>query len=510
LILSKTKIGFKSSLYFLSVERLADLIAANSIFFALGFVSNDLKFSRINFFGWAFGVLFLSIIVVGGNVSHSDKNFSFFSSLLKHFRRIYSIRDISLLCGSIFLSWSVTAIAFLVLGNQERGVVQKWVSLNSSFSDPLTMAISTYNVFFLTLLIPLALAYLYSLTIRNSSQMCKGTLKDFLGDKYSAFEITPFTSNFAGSGSELFTAKMTHPVIGEIGGYMLRIESRGQKDKSNSSFMQFAPTEFKFPNVYFKKNFLAATCIVSELIVDSDTDSPSENVFEKLFHDPGRVELLGELVELVLSFHQIDSMRYPPRNDAGLGMQIQERIQRANSFTFLKLNQCSARDREAYSDFHRIIQQLIYDLDWVKSKLVPGICHGDASLTNFLFQEMGGGARIRSIDPNPRFQIANLEFDLAKIMQSTHALYDYSLINDFPFPETEAEFVRLQADLGWSQFLEHFLANQSRIENLDYRLLKFFLLLHLIRIVPYKIYDGRDSLRSFLGLITWVDKHVDF
>ena len=95
-------------------------------------------------------------------------------------------------------------------------------------------------------------------------------------------------------------------------------------------------------------------------------------------------------------------------------------------------------------------------------------------------------------------------------MQSTHAVYEFLLLDKNSFPKIKSEFMKFQANIGWSLHLESLLLDSNRFKALDFELLRFFLLFHLVRIIPYKVHSDVIELNQILDLISWVDEYVDF
>jgi hypothetical protein len=388
--------------------------------------------------------------------------------------------------------------------------VQEWVSLNSNFTDPLSLALSVYNIFFLTLIIPLILAYLYSLSIPSSAKISRITTNEFLKDQQSILEITPFESKYAGSGSDLYLAKTIDTNSKRVTKYMVRVEHSRVNDTDTTKFLEQAQLQYKFPKVHYTKVFMNARCTIFEFIVDSESGAPSRNAFERMSTGSDSLSVLDDVVNHVFEFHSEDSHSSRRAVDEDLIQGIKSRITRTSAFVCLTLNYFNSEDRKRIAKFSEVTNKLVKDSDRLKSRFSQGACHGDASLSNFLVQEVDARTIIRSIDPNTRFPVSNIEFDLAKVMQSTHALYEFSLRDTNMFPNNKIDFLRFQEHLGWGSRLMENISGVTKLNGLDLELLRFFLLLHLIRIVPYKVHSGRESLRQFLDLVDWVDELVNF
>ena len=508
--LARKKLGYTVSGYFVSIERLSDLFIANSVFFALGLFRQDIKFSTINLIGCSIGLIGILFLWNGAKLSASIKGLRSIHDLLTSLRVIFSIREFCLFSISLTGSWVLTGCALLRLSTRNPGILQEWVSLNSNFSDPLSVIQSGYNLLFLTLIIPLIMAFAYSLTIPSSIKLARKVFDDFLKSSTATREITPFLSTYAGSGSELFLATTHYLGSDKVSKYMIRVEINPDKNHNTSIFMLQAKSEYKFPKVYYTKDFINSRCTISEYVMDSQTRNPSKNAFESMLQGDDSFEILKQVVDSISGFHISETPRYDKGIAKQLGADMRARILRANAFAFLSLNHFRLNDQEKYSKFRKLSYSLVDEIDQIQHRLTIGACHGDASLTNFLLQELDGCHQIRSIDPNVRFQISNIEYDLAKVMQSTHAVYEFLLLDKNSFPKIKSEFMKFQANVGWSLHLESLLLDSNRFKALDFELLRFFLLFHLVRIIPYKVHSDVIELNQILDLISWVDEYVDF
>ena len=510
LLFSKKKLGFVISAYFVAVERVIDLFIANTIFFVFGYFRDDLEFSIVNYFGWITGTLGLMLLLAGTRYKRYSLCFRGLFAPLGKFRLVFPRKELTLFSLSLAGSWAFTSLAFLILGERYDGLVQDWVSLNTNFSDPLSLALSVYNILFLALFIPLIFAYLYSLSIPSPSKISRITLQEFLGDKRLIKELVPFKSRYAGSGSDFFLATAIDLASKHQSKYLIRVESSRASGNDSNVFLDQALPQYKFPSVFHTKVFMNASCTIMEFIVDGESDRPSRNAFEQMSTDRDSLIVLDEVINHIIEFHLVDNRSLKERVEEELIESIKSRIIRVDAFVSLTLNHFNSEDRQRMSRFQEITRNLVLDTDRFASKFTKGYCHGDASLSNFLVQEFAGQRVIRSIDPNTRFPISNIEFDLAKVMQSTHALYEFSLGAPHEFPNNKIDLLRFQQQLGWSSHLIDNLSDEAKFPNLDFELLRYFLFLHLIRIVPYKVRSGQDSLRQFLNLIDWVDDIVDF
>ena len=507
---SRKKLGILVCAYFIISERIIDLFIANTVFFTLGYFRDDLKFSSINYAGWVVGTFGLLLLFFGKSYLRMPLKSRGFLPLTSSFQLVFTRRALALFCLSLVGSWGFTSLAFLILGKRYSGIVQDWVSLNSNFSDPLSLALSVYNLLFVTLLIPLILAYFYSLSIPSPHKVSWITINEFIGIEQFVVEILPFKSKYAGSGADLYLAKTIHKNSKQAQNYVLRVEHSRESNLETASFMKHASPQFKFPKIYYEKDFINARCTILESIVNFDTGAPARNVFEHMSEESNSLNVLEDVVSHIFDFHSENIESASRVFDEELLEKMKNRIIRTRAFVFLTLNFFKSEDRKRIARFNEFTNRLLMDSDRLSSRFVQGICHGDASLSNFLVQEIGDNRIIRSIDPNTRFPVANIEFDLAKVMQSTHALYEFSLGELNQFPSNKNEFLQFQHQLGWGSRLIDIISDKNNFNNMDWELLRFFLMVHLIRIIPYKVQSGQDSLRHFLDLIDWVDELVNF
>ena len=510
LVLSKKKLGFAVSTFFVVVERVADLFIANTVFFALAFFRDDLRITTINFLGWILGSFGLLLFLFGVRPS---RNLSFgakIANTFEYFRLIFPRRELAVFYLSLAGSWGFTSFAFLILAKRYSGLIQQWISLNSNFSDPLSLVLSVYNLLFLTLIIPLMLAFLYSFSIPSPAKFSRITIKEFLGSEQSVVEIKPFGSKYAGSGSDLFIAETFDTKTRLFSKFMVKVDYSNGKELNPTEFMKQAPPQYRFPKVHHTKVFMNVQCTILEFLVNHGSGEPCQNAFERLSSDSDSLYILDEVIDHIIDFHSVSNKYTQKAINEALINDLKNRILRTEAFVALTLNYFDSEDRIRVARFAKLTKRIISDADRLNSRFRQGICHGDASLSNFLVQKVGSQIDIRSIDPNTRFSISNLEFDLAKVMQSTHALYEFCLVDSKSFPRNKIDFLHFQEGLGWrSRFIQN-ISDVNKFEDLDFELLQFFLLLHLTRIVPYKVSSGKESLRQFLDLVHWVDDLVNF
>jgi hypothetical protein len=227
-----------------------------------------------------------------------------------------------------------------------------------------------------------------------------------------------------------------------------------------------------------------------------------------------QVLIIGTLVKHIESFHGKSISVNPPKIEnetkKSLIFDLEKRIQRANAFVFLALNHLNAEDRRLYSQVSGVKDRLLSGLKTLESEIEIGSSHGDASMSNFLFQDRDETLNVRSIDPNPRFQIGNLEYDLAKVMQSTHALYEFLLTNFASFPVDFLNFKSRRFQLGWGEAFDDSITSLRSQGKIDENLLDFFFILHLFRIAPYKIHGPSDEFKRYLNLLQWSALDANF
>jgi hypothetical protein len=515
-LLSKSKLGVKISIYFILVERISDLLIANAIFFILGFFNPSLEFTSINQIGFLLGALGVSIILYGRGVIPDKSGISRTSEFLKSIDMVFGKKQIFLLFASISWSWGLTTCALMILSYDNSGLLQDWVSVNSSYDDPNSMIFEINRVLLVTLIIPLALAFIYSFSLPSPKKLARKTMNDFINEGSKIESVSSFKSSYAGSGASLFQSTVYNSVSKTSEKYLVRVENRSGSDLDASSFMQNAVKAYRFPEALFVRQFARSRCIVLELIIDSGSNAPSKNAFELMIESDRETQVLiiGTLVKHIESFHSKSMSVNPPKIEnetkKSLIFDLEKRIQRANAFVFLTLNHLNAEDRRLHSQVSGVKDRLLSGLKTLESEIEIGSSHGDASMSNFLFQDRDETLNVRSIDPNPRFQIGNLEYDLAKVMQSTHALYEFLLTNFASFPADFLSFKSRRLQLGWGEAFDDSITILRSQGKIDENLLDFFFILHLFRIAPYKIHGPSDEFKRYLNVLHWSALDANF
>lgn len=515
-VLARRKVGGTVSLYFLLVERFSDLIIANMLFFALSFLRSDLEISVVNGFGFLFGFAGIMFIIYGGKISCRLTGSYLKFGLFKNINIIFGKKSIFRLFVSLIGSWGLTSSALLILSLENRELLQGWVSVNSSYNDPYSMILDVNTLLIVTLALPLALAYLYSLTIPSPKKIAQRTLKDFVAPGSVLSHLNPFESTFAGSGASLFLAGVRHSDTLNEETYMVRVENINNASLNTSFFMRDAIKNFNFPKVYFSKNSFNQRCTIFEFITDNNSISPSKNVFENLLESNKVTQafIIDGLVKHIAGCHEpvVDRKREQFADLSSLKIihDLQDRIDRSCAYVFLSMNPLKSGNRLLYSEIKSLGNSLNTRLRVFEGQIRAGSGHGDASLSNFLIQFRNSETVIRSIDPNPRFQIANLEFDLAKIMQTTHGLYEFLINNSNHFPKSLGEFEMARTNLGWSKFFDNSLLKLDKKYEINYQLMNLFFMVHMLRIAPYKVHGNSKELERYLRLLLWVCADVDF
>jgi hypothetical protein len=515
-LLSKSKLGVKISFYFILVERISDLLIANAIFFLLGFFNPSLEFTSINQIGFLFGALGVSMLLYGKGVIPDKSGISRTSEFLKSIDMVFGKKQIFLLFVSLTWSWGLTTCALLILSYDNSGLLQDWVSVNSSYDDPNSMIFEINRVLLVTLIIPLALAFIYSFSLPSPNKLARKTMNDFINEGSKIESVSSFNSSYAGSGASLFQSAVYNSVSKTSEKYLVRVENRSGSDLDATSFMQNAVKAYRFPEVLFVRHFARSRCTVLELITDSGSNAPSKNAFELMIESDRETQVLiiGTLVKHIESFHGKSISVNPPKIEnetkKSLIFDLEKRIQRANAFVFLVLNHLNAEDRRLYSQVSGVKDRLLSGLKTLESEIEIGSSHGDASMSNFLFQDRDETLNVRSIDPNPRFQIGNLEYDLAKVMQSTHALYEFLLTNFASFPVDFLNFKSRRLQLGWGEAFDDSITILRSQGKIDENLLDFFFILHLFRIAPYKIHGPSDEFKCYLNVLQWSALDANF
>ena len=515
-MLARRKVGATVSFYFLLVERLSDLIIANMLFFTLSFLRPDLEISFVNGFGLFIGFAGIMFMLFGGKIG---------AGLIGSYLKLGFFRNIDIVFGkacifrlfvSLIGSWGLTSAALLILSLKNRELLQGWVSVNSSYNDPYSIILDVNTLLIVTLALPLALAYAYSLTIPSPKSLAWRTLKEFVATDSVLSHLKPFKSAYAGSGSSLFLARVLYSDTQSEEIYMVRVESVNKESLSPSLFMLHAVKNFNFPQVYFSKNFSSQRCTIFEFITDNNSGSPSKNVFETLAESnkDSQIFIIDSVVKHVVGFHE-PVIANNPDQFVGLSSlkiinDLQDRIDRSCAYVFLSMNPLKSSNRFLYSEIKSVGVALNARLRMFEGEIRAGSGHGDASLSNFLLQFRNSETVIRSIDPNPRFQIANLEFDLAKIMQTTHGLYEFLINDSNNFPKSADEFDMARTNLGWSQFFDNSLEKLENKHAINYQLMNLFFMVHMLRIAPYKVHGNSEELERYLRLLLWVCADVDF
>ena len=514
-LLSKNKLGAKISFYFIVVERVSDLLIANAIFFFLGLIHPDLKFSSINIIGLLVGAFGVSVLLYGNRIIPSKTDTSQTYNFSKSLNIVFGRRETVLFFASLGWSWVLTTCALLILSRDSLSVLQDWVSVNSSFNDPYTFIFEINRVLLVTLLIPLVLAFIYSFSLPSPKKLARIALNSFIHKDFKVELISAFNSSYAGSGASLFQADVRNITLGTSEKYLVRVESRRDSDLDASNFINNAAEAYRFPDVLFVKDFTRARCSILELVTDSDLNKPSKNSFELMITSNREMQLtiIDKLIKHIAGFHSILGTAIPltsgQGNKTSLLLDLEERIERANAFAFLGLNHFKKEERRLYFQVNEIKLQLLSGLNGLKDTIKMGSSHGDASMSNFLFQYRQESLEIRSIDPNPRFRIGNLEYDLAKVMQSTHALYEFLLTDFNSFPSDFLTFNSLRSRMGWQQAFDESISGLDSEREIDRKLLHFFFVLHLFRIIPYKTEGKSDEFKRYLNLLQWssLDAH---
>jgi hypothetical protein len=514
-ILTRKKVGAKVSFYFLLVERFSDLLIANMLFFAMSFFRPDVKISYVNSFGFFFGLAGIMFVAYGGIISVRLTDSRLKLEFFRNIDIIFSKKSIFQLFVSLIGSWGFTSAALLILSLENRELLQGWVSVNSSYIDPYSMILNVNTLLIVALALPLALAYFYSLTIPSPKKLARRTLKEFVAPGSVLIHLTPFTSTYAGSGASLFLARVRNSdtLCEEI--HMVRVENVYKGSFDPSLYMVDAVKNYSFPAVYFSKNFSDQRCTILEFITDNNSTSPSKNVFEALVESKKdrQAIIIDNLVKHVAGFHEPfvaeNQDRFEVLPSLTLVNDLQNRIDRSCAYVFLALNSLKSNNRFLYQEIKLLGDSLNARLKLFEREIRAGSGHGDASLSNFLLQFQDSEMKIRSIDPNPRFQIANIEFDLAKIMQTTHGLYEF-LINDTNhFPNSIDQFEVARSNLGWNQFFDNAVLNLDSNYPVNYPLMNLFFMIHMLRIAPYKVHGDDEELERYLRLLLWVRADVD-
>lgn len=512
LFFAKKLIGYKTALFFIVVERLSDLIIANSIFFSLGAIYPGLRFSIVNPLGLLIGTTgFLLLFLCGYNKAVKNHP-NWIYDVVSSYYLVFGKKSIFRLFMALTVSWVLTTCALLLISSDSKELLQGWISVNSNYSDPFSFILSSNKLLITTLLIPLLLAFIYSFTIPSPKKLAHKVLKEFLKHGVEISSLLPFQSPYAGSGARLYIAETLDLATHRRDKYMVRIETKNHQETNPTEFMIEANPSFKFPKVYFSQDFRGERCTISEFIRDFDRGASSKNLFEVLINSEreGQLKMFTLLVSHIQSFHRLEVSFTDWEIDAlikqRLGFDLEYRVHRACAFIFLNLNQINSKEKNIHYRVKSIQSGLISRLRSLQSEIEIGSGHGDASLSNFLFQKSENESIIRSIDPNTRFQVRNIEYDLSKVMQSTHALYEFLLKEIDSFPSDRSSFLKFRSTIGWDRVMDEIILELHRKGEVNIMMLQTFLLLHLVRIAPYKVNGGSIVFERYVDLVVWVSE----
>jgi hypothetical protein len=516
MVLARKQVGPTVAFYFLVVERLSDLLVANMIFFLLSILRSDLTISFVNVFGFFFGFIGLVFLIHAVKIKPSFTESFSFSELFRNVDIIFGKKSILQLFVSLVGSWVLTTAALLILSLRNSDLLQDWISVNSSYTDPYSIILNLKPLLYVTLALPLVLAYAYSLTIPSPKSIAKKTLKEFMGTGSNLRYLSPLVSRYAGSGASLFLAgiRSSEEVSDDV--YLVRVELITQDSTNSSLFMINAEKDYNFPNIHFVRDFSNSKCTIQECITDSNSNLPSKNAFEVIIESDRDYQafVMDNLVSHIIGFHKPliaeDRNHFKDISKQMIVDSIENRINRSCAYVFLAVNPLNSSNRLLYSRIKRVGDSLSSQLRKFEDEIRIGNSHGDASMSNFLLQFEDSGMKIRSIDPNPRFQIANLEYDLAKVMQTTHGLYEFLISDSSNFPDSLENFQIARSNLGLSILFDRAIDKLEHKYPINHNLMRLFFMVHLFRIAPYKVQDASDELERYFRLILWVCSDADF
>jgi hypothetical protein len=515
ILLSRRRFGLKVASYFLVLERLSDLIIANIIFFILSVLSSDFYLSPINPIGFSVGVFGITIIFLGTRLVPKRFKSSLLTDVIEGLNTIFHWKEYFRLFVALVLSWGFTTIAILIMSQKVQNFLQSWILINSSYSDPYSYILNREILLIITLLIPLSLAFAYSFSIPSAKSVARRTIQEFVGVNGSIQALQVFKTPYAGSGAVLYIATISDLRTSIQSEFMIRVEVAARHSNELNTFMIDSYSKFGFPKIYFTRKYRRASCTILEFITDHNSGIPSQNLFELLV-DPTTAndyEMLEKLLVHIKNYHKNSAAPvgdFPSDSDREqIVRELNERVRRACAFAFMNLNQLKMVDRTIHFRIRGIRDQLISSILTLQKSITLGVSHGDATLSNFLIQKQLNELTIRSIDPNTRFSISNIEYDLAKVMQSTHSLFEFYLKDTKAFPSRESDFRELSSQVGWQSIFNSLIYSPALNIDIDKQLLNSFFMLHLIRIVPYRVYDSQLNFKKYLNLLVWVSDDVN-
>ena len=407
--------------------------------------------------------------------------------------------------GGILFSWLVTILGLYILNFQYEGLFETWLSWNRSFGEPFSPLVARDLTLIVSLVLPLLIIILASQLIKTPGSTVRKIMSGFATHRrYVDIRVDRFSTSYSGSGCDIYIAEINPEIENYGNSFLCKIEPRG---RSNFLAVQAAfMTEFKeiynFPRVLDSGAISNYNYLIMEKIGLSNQSKPARDFLELTHNstDFQRQRLLKDLVRFLLSVESSQSEPFDKEFQAGLRRaKLNARLE--NSLAVVKLHQpfsASGHQKrvERFSEVVGEVQVLLQKLFAIDSNRPS---HGDATLSNFLFQESAVGYEIRAIDPNPRVQIGRIEYDLGKIRQSTLSQYENILNNPQIVSRGMVGFKEILAADRTAPIFEKILVELGQEQQIDLDLVKLFHITHLIRMIPYKYRDG-DAYANF-----WID-----
>ncbi len=512
-LFSRKNLKVQISTVFVIIERVTDLLIVNLVILFFSIFIPSVPFRQLNILGILMSLTFL-IFFYSSTKTTVVKKVKFLL-IFYHFKSICNLSAFRYFFSIIFLNWIFTFTAIYILSMNNVSILQSWVNFNTKLGDPLTIIFKRDFSLMLTLLIPIIGAWIYSAYFPSSKKVAEKALNVLVRSNYELTDLRRFNSNFAGSGDVLFRAKISSRNNGKIENeqnVIVKVSKIGTplESKRIENFFESNKDIYNFPKILISGVYRKRYYLVFELISDDSSDKPSLNAYEfiKNLEHTKKFEVMKEAVEYIYStsertntFDRLKNEIYDYQSDA-----IVKRIRRSESISYLFLNVYRKNDRMILEKLSNLIDKLIFDLDKNLNKIKIGVTHGDATLSNLLIQKNGDKKVFWSIDPNPRFPVGNLEFDLSKIMQSTHFMYEELIL----FKTNERYFFnnfrQIQEDQGLAIIFNSIIQNNDH--PVDFGLLNLFFLIHLIRLIPYKTNETKEFFSILIQLIIQMEDDV--
>lgn len=510
---SRNKLSLNVAILFIVVERITDLILINLLILVSSLFIPAVTAHHINAFSLILGTLFLGLLYFAYNRNNPEDTIKLpYISVVLHFRVVFDLRRYKTFFTLILCNWILTFIAIYIIANDSKEILSAWIEFNTNFGDPFKFILSRDELLVLTLFVPIIGAWIYSLYFPTPMKVAHHALKKYAGngDLVSNLEIK--NSDYSGSGDSLFTAKIKNS-DGSANNVFIKVSNNGllHELKNTENFLINNKLNYNFPSVLDSGVYRGSYYLITELISDSTTDKSAFNCSEFLLDRslPEKEIILYQLIKFLSRANTSVMLSGSHMVDSRNVESITERLIRANSLAHLKLNCFNDKHRKVLQEFNRLVLRLLSNLESNKHKIINGITHGDATLSNFLISSNhDSNFSFISIDPNPRFGIGNLEFDLAKIMQSTHFGYENMVVHKYYEDNLfdSSKITEQTSDL--KSIFDELIYVDEVIEKINIEILLIFFVTHLVRLIPYKIDQHQNYLLSLLKHIIFVEQDV--